>query len=342
MTDLTAAHADLARRLDAELGLRVVGWDEIDAGRNNRLFRLATADGPPLLGKFYGRDPWGGHAREHATLAFLAARDFPAVPRPVLRSNPFAWAVYTFAPGATKGPADYTRADLRAAATFAAALHALDPQPDALSPTIEAAFSPADQIAIIHRRLDGFAAYAADPAAPPAVRALDLRPEIDRLIARATAGIAPAALARPLPRADWRLNMADFGPHNILIAADGGLTVVDWEWAGWDDPARMALGFVAHAASEGLPAGGVAAFLGDYAAARDLSSAEIARYERVGLLYDLEWVATYATALTAEAIATAGFAVPDFDAAAHRADTLARLAARLDRARSGIGYRFPR
>ena len=249
-------------------------------------------------------------------------------------------------------PEDYTGDDLRAAAAFAAALHTIAPEPgeSALPPSIEACFSLADQLAVIDRRLGGFLAFAAGPAAPAEIRALDrtldLRVEVARLVARATAGLTPGELAQAIPRSAWRLNTADFGPHNILIHADGihehgGLTVVDCEWGGWDDPARLVMGFVAHAGSEGLSDAGIATFLGHYAAACDLSAAEIARFERVGALYDIEWVAAFASAMTAESVAITEFAVADFDAQAHRAALARRLEARLARARSGAGYRFP-
>lgn len=101
------------------------------------------------------------------------------------------------------------------------------------------------------------------------------------------------------------------------------------------------MGFVAHAGSEGLSADAAAAFLGEYAAARALPSAEIARFERVGALYDCGWVVVFASALTAGATAIAEYAVADFDARAHRAAIIARIEARLARARSGEGYRFP-
>lgn len=56
---------------------------------------------------------------------------------------------------------------------------------------------------------------------------------------------------------------------------------------------------------------------------------EIARFERVGALYDCEWGAVYASALA------------EYAAPAHRATITARIEARLDRARSGAGYHCP-
>lgn len=346
MVELDAARADLARRLAAERDWRVARWTELDAGRNNRLFRLDLDGDPPLLGKFYGRDPWGGLGREFATLAFLGARGFPGVPRALLRDDDFKYAVYSFEPGSTQGAERYTDADLVAAAAFAADLHAFGPEPgaSALPPTIECCVSVADQRTIIARRLGGFLAFAAGPTAPAEVRALgralDLPTEVDRLLARATADLAPDDLARALPREAWRLNTGDFGPHNLLVRA-GGLTVVDLEWAGWDDPARLVMGFVSHPASAGLTPVGRATFLGAYARARALAPDEIARFARVGALYDVEWVAACASALTPEAVAIAAFAVAGFDARAHRAGVIAKLEAHLARARAGLGYPFP-
>src|SRR4029453_1414642 len=113
-------------------------------------------------------------------------------------------------------------------------------------------------------------------------------------------------------RWEWRVSPGAFGPHNFLF--DGRrLTVVDFEGAGWDDPARMVMGFVSHAGSDGLPPATIEAFLGAYAAARGLSAAGVARYERVGLLADVEWATVYASAVTPEAIAPKRFANADFD-----------------------------
>ena len=106
------------------------------------------------------------------------------------------------------------------------------------------------------------------------------------------------------------------------------------------DPARLVMGFVAHATSKELPPGGVETFLRAYAEACALPGSEIARFERVGVLYDVEWIAIYASALTGEAIAAKQFASREFDRPTYLAGAIAALKRRLARATEGGGYRF--
>jgi hypothetical protein len=224
-------------------------------------------------------------------------------------------------------------------------LHAFGPTDDRIGPASAACFSVADHLALIEFRLREYASFAADPGCYDEVRAfadrVDLPATIGRLVARATAGLDAGELAERLSRPGWRFSTYDFGVQNLLFR-DGGVTVVDLEGAGWDDPARMVMGFVSHAGSEGLSPAATAAFLEAYAAARLLSGDQIARFERVGRLYDVEWATVYAAALTPAAIEPKRFGTPGFELAAHLASCLAKLTERLARAERGDGYRFPR
>lgn len=337
--------AEIDGRVHSELGLRVIGWTELGTGTNNRLFRLDTAEERPLLAKLYARDRWNRLGTEYPALTLLAERGVAGVPRPFLRSDDRLYAVCSFEPGERKTPVELDEADARAAAGWLADLHAFGPHdvPDALPPANPACFSPADHVALVDQRLTGFEAALADPHCRDDVRAfadqVDVRAAVAAILARVTAGMAPDELSRPLPRAAWRLNTGDFGPHNLLFA-DGRLTVVDFEGAGWDDPARVVMGFVAHGGSDGLPPASADAFLAAYAERRGLSASDRARYEQVGALLDADWAAVYAAAITPEAMEPKRFATPDFDPAAHVAFCLDRLRERLERAERG-GRRFP-
>jgi hypothetical protein len=341
-----AAKDDLVRRLSREFGQRVTGWSPIAGGTQNRLFRLETLGGATLLAKFYHRDRWDRLQREFSALALLGRHGLGHVPRVYLRSDAFGYGVYSFEPGRPKSAAELGPGELRAVATFAAEVQGVTPSATGgdLPPAVDASFSIEQQLEVIDARLRAFETFAGSPEAYDEVRELcrelDLRAALTELSRRATASLSAAEQRAALPRSAWRVNTADFGPHNLLFTSGGHLTVVDFEASGWDDPARLVMGFVAHATSEDLARGGAELFLTTYAAASGLPDREIARFERVGALYDLEWIAIYASALTGEAVATKQFASREFDRPSYLAETIAKLQRRLARATEGGGYRF--
>ena len=51
-----------------------------------------------------------------------------------------------------------------------------------------------------------------------------------------------------LPIAERTLNPSDFGFHNALRRVDGNLVFLDFEYFGWDDPAKMIVDFILHPA----------------------------------------------------------------------------------------------
>jgi aminoglycoside phosphotransferase (APT) family kinase protein len=334
---------ELERQIGAELGLNVQSWTRLSGGTQNRLFKLETHSDTPLLAKLYVVDRWPRLATEFSTLRALNTHGLARVPRALLRDEARSYAVYSFEPGSIRAATALSSRDVEQIAAFCADLHRFGPRElgGELTPAVDASFSPAEQRGVILRRLDAFEAFASSPAAFDEIRAaqhsLDLPARLDRLLA----DLVDDAEA-PLPRDAWRLTQGDFGPQNFLITDAGDLTVVDFEAAGWDDPAHMVMGFVAHAASEELLPGLAQSFLGAYAELVRLSAADSARFERVGRLLDVEWVAIYASALTAEAIANKQSAVADFDRRVYVGQVLDKLERRLARAAQGIGYTFPR
>ena len=321
------------RRVAEELGHTVRCWSRVVGGAQNQLFRLDALDGPPLLVKLYATDRWPRLATEYATLKALNQQKLRRVPRALLRDDEYSYAVYSFEAGAVRTAAQLTRQDVEQIALFVADLHRFGPQhlAAAVPAAVDASLSPACQREVIHRRLTGIETFAG------AASLRGLRPLVDELLRDLVDETQEA-----LPRESWRLTSGDFGPHNMLFRAGSDLTVVDFEAAGWDDPAHMVMGFVAHATSESLPGELSETFLGDIARITRLSPAEQARYEVMGQLLDVEWVAVYASALSGENMANKRSALQEFSIDAYVADVLEKIQRRLARAVRRQGYRFPR
>ena len=65
-------------------------------------------------------------------------------------------------------------------------------------------------------------------------------PELDLLAAAAARGLDPAHELLPAERC---LSPGDFGFHNALARPSGEICFLDFEYAGWDDPAKMIANF---------------------------------------------------------------------------------------------------
>jgi Ser/Thr protein kinase RdoA (MazF antagonist) len=206
----------------ADLGRSVQAWSRVSGGSQNRLFQLQTDNGPPLLLKVYAVNHWPRLETEYATLAAVKTCYLACVPQALLRADEWSYAVYSFETGALLSARELTRAETIAA--FAADLHRLGPDDVAgqLTPAVDAMVSPATDRRMIDGRLK-----AAQQRLP------ELQSQVNRLLDRLIGGAGP-----PLPRPSWRLTTGDFGPQNMLLTTDGALTVLDFESAGWDDPAH--------------------------------------------------------------------------------------------------------
>ena len=62
------------------------------------------------------------------------------------------------------------------------------------------------------------------------------------------------SLEQPLPAEERILSPSDFGFHNALLGADGGLRFIDFEYAGWDDPAKLICDFFCQPQTPAPPA----------------------------------------------------------------------------------------
>ena len=342
----------LRGRLRCDLDFDLAAAPELEPGvlRNNRLYRLAASDGRRLLLKVYLRDGRRRLEREWAALAFLRRRGFASVPEAHLCSVDDYYGVYSFESGANKTAAEWTIEDARAAGSFAAELHSISPDdPDAsgaeFPPAFSATFSYADQIAGIRRRLAVFDDYLASTDVgttgplPESVRSLlaeiNAVAEVERLIAAAVIGLAPADIEARIPPLDHRLNTCDFSPHNILIRPPGHpgghLCVVDHEYFGWDEPGGLIAGFLTADQALDLSLAASTAFLDSYisAASEEIVSATLTRLARVSALMHASWSAIHLQLLTPKLIEKKRFGSPTLDVSVHVNEQIAKLRRRL-------------
>lgn len=265
----TAKAAVLAERLCGETGLRL---RPIVGGGNNRLFRVETGAGRRFALKLYGPvDARGDRlGREFDGLALLGAYGVADVAVPVAADREARAALYAWIDGAPALAAPDAR-DIDRALALAADLRRIGgTKIPWTGEAAEACLSLEMLAGQLHGRLERLRSVAGEPAlsafledylAPVLTGALTAARGLE-----AETGIDPAT---PLASERRILSPSDFGFHNALRRPDGGLTFIDFEYFGWDDPVKLAADFIWHpgmglqAAAAGRWFDGVSALFAD-------------------------------------------------------------------------------
>lgn len=327
--DLTAEIAALLAAGESRSG--DVALEPCSAGGNNRVFRV-TGAGSPLIAKWYFTHASDTRDRLEAEYAFLAYASLrlglDCVPRPVARDPAARLALYELIEGRKLGAAEIGEREVAAALAFVKALNG--PGRAALAAGLpdasEACFSLRDHFAMVERRiarLDGI------PDAEPIDRdargfAREMSERWPGIAARIEASLGTLGIApdTALPPGDRCVSPSDFGFHNAIAAPDGRLVFIDFEYAGWDDPAKLVNDFFCQ------PAVPVAdhhydAFVAGAMAYSPDASRLAARARIMRPIFAVKWCCIILNDFLPAAAERRRFADPAFDARARKAVQLA-------------------
>lgn len=228
----------------------VDGLRALRAGGNNRVFHLQCGT-EQFVAKWYYSSPDDG--RDRLQSEFLFAKHAWSVglrclPQPVASDPESRIALYEYVPGARIEPDTVDRELVIAAASFFARLNSAASRARAsqLPAASEACFSIRHHAQMLHTRLDRLASI--QDATPIDCEAIAFVAELQRAwdVVRGQLDTKAGSLEAELP-ASWRcLSPSDFGFHNALRRETGEVCFLDFEYAGWDDPAKMIGDFFAH------------------------------------------------------------------------------------------------
>lgn len=224
------------------------------ASGNNRVFAV-TAGERRYAAKVYFRHPADTRDRLQAEYAFLTCAvraGIHCVPRPIACDTRHGIGVYEYIEGRKLGAAEIDTDCVDQAAEFILRLNhatARDASRD-LPNASEACFSIAEHFAMVDGRIGRFAgvgaADALDREAREFIGALQARWQLVK------AGILRRAQSADIeagePFVERCISPSDFGFHNALATTDRGICFIDFEYAGWDDPAKLVGDFLSHPA----------------------------------------------------------------------------------------------
>jgi hypothetical protein len=230
------------------LGVPSVTLESINVGGNSRVYRVIAASRCYAL-KTYFHHASDGRARmetEFESLTFLWRSGERSVPAPVAAVSEQHCAIYEWIGGEKFLPGDVSEAHIDAATAFLARLAVLKHRPGAnhLRPASEACFSGRTLAECLRGRVEPLLARS-DHAELADFLHRDLLPALGFVLDWSRSRLGDM-FERELAPGVRTLSPSDFGFHNALRRGDGTPVFLDFEYFGWDDPAKMICDFLLH------------------------------------------------------------------------------------------------
>jgi hypothetical protein len=265
-------------------------------GANNRAYRVECQRGVVFL-KAYFRSPADPRDRlgaEFAFARFAFTVGVRAIARPLACDTIRRLGLYEFVQGVR--PTEATDALVVQAAEFVIAMNEerWRPAAAALPLASEACFSIEEHLGVVGGRANRLGEI--EPGSDIDREALrfvrrELLPawEAVRNDARHRARTAGTSLSQPLDAPSRCISPSDFGFHNAIMGIDGRAIFLDFEYAGWDDPAKLICDFFCQPAIS-VPERCFDTFARTVAASFHEAAAVLARVQLLLPVYRLKWV----------------------------------------------------
>lgn len=270
----------------------------IVGGANNRVFRVETAARTTLLKSYFRHpdDPRDRLGTEFAFSRFAWANGVRCIPEPLACDAAAGLGLFEFVFGRSLAGSVAGEAAVDQAIEFFRTLNRARDRSAAvaLPRASESCFSLEDHFATVSRRVERLKGLPVgnviDLAAAGFVET-ELVPTWTRVLTavRAIAAAQRLEAQRPLDASNRCLSPSDFGFHNALLANDGRLRFIDFEYAGWDDPSKLVCDFFCQPA---VPAPGTAfeRFAEAIAAEMPSPRLHVARSALLLPVYRVKWV----------------------------------------------------
>jgi thiamine kinase-like enzyme len=237
------------------IGRAIIDMELIYGGRNSRAYKAVCTDAVYAF-KIYIKNETDKRDRlntEFSSLHFLEACGLTNVPRAVIADPEHNCAVYEFIDGSKVINSDIRDSDIDQAVTFLTKLEKIKSQVEGrnIQAASEACFSILAIWNNIDKRCSDLAGSVGNKEQYPELhdyfhgQFIPVRKKIEAWCCSKLkeAGIDPN---EELELATRTLSPSDFGFHNALRRPDGELVFLDFEYFGWDDPAKMVVDMLHH------------------------------------------------------------------------------------------------
>lgn len=229
-----------------------ISIEPISGGGNNKVY-LIIAEGNKYVLKHYFRDKDDKRNRlesEFLFTSFAWDHGIRHIAEPIAKDKASAVGIFRFIEGGRYKPGDIGRKEIEQALSFFRELNQYKTSPGSgtLPNAAEACFSIADHIQLVDCRVDRLKGIMVEDDIDKA--ALEF---VNNKLARlwvivrkellSKANHNKISIERKISPEDTVISPSDFGFHNALLGNDEVARFIDFEYAGWDDPAKMVCDF---------------------------------------------------------------------------------------------------
>lgn len=340
----TVKNADVITDAVQELmGLEVSLIEKIGRGRNSEVYKAVCGD-ESFAVKLYSDETMEGRSRidtEFSSLKFLWDNNVDCVPRPHATDKNKNLAVFEFVSGNTVESKDVSAGDMENALNFLSVLKKLSmvDGSERLPHAAEACFATEDIVKNIRFRYERLVSIRGEGIIYNKLSQFlnnGFAPSFERFSVPAVSLASGASCSDVglLDVSKRTLSPSDFGFHNSIKDDDGKLTFIDFEYFGWDDPAKTTADFLLHPAmqlTDKLRAqfvnGMVEIFGGD--------EGFYSRFQKVYPLFALKWVMIILNEFLPEFVEKRGYADDEGRLNDIRAQQLQKASAMLENILAG-------
>ncbi len=242
----------------ASLKSPVVLTERVGGGGNSRVFKVKCADGNCYCVKFYffsSHDQRDRLGTEYDSFKFIYEQGIHAVPKPFFIDRSELVGVYEWIDGPKITSETITADDLDFAVDFLAQLENLSHHPEASQFNTASAgcFCVKNIIDHISIKLQKFQPCPTDTDEFKRLKIYlekDFLPLLKEISSWVRINLGDASFEQGIGDNLRTLSPSDFGFHNALRKKNGEIKFLDFEYFGWDDPAKMIVDFTFHPAMD--------------------------------------------------------------------------------------------
>jgi len=234
--------------------------EPINNGKNSKVYKVVCDDQSAFCAKFYFFNSLDKRDRltvEFSGLQFLWENGVRCIPKPIIADKSLSCGIFEYVEGEKLTPAKINDRDIDSAVDFLSKLNGLKSVKGVASliNASEACFSISEIVDNIQSRLDKLSKSKEKSSTNDKLHDYlknEYLPLFKTVVswAKKMAAQLDGDYDTQICSRERTLSPSDFGFHNAIKKPDGRIVFIDFEYFGWDDPAKMISDFLLHPAIE--------------------------------------------------------------------------------------------